>query len=220
MKVLLLLLVLIMTVPGISHTEDWKHYNSSLLIEVTRPKGVFTCTGVAVSKDLIVTAAHCLEGNVVNVRVFLQDHYDAKLPSLPIKGYKLHPQYNPSTSRFKADLAKIDLKNPLPDDIEIHPIYRGTRISGKILRFGFGGRNNQNIRTVTNPNLRNVNLKDEVIELNDEFSKSGDSGGPIFMDNGKNISILAIHSTFSFGPEGNYSLNPILGNYIDWVFEN
>ena len=213
-------MVLFMITTDLVQAVEWEHYNSSLLIEVKRPNGVFTCTGVAVSKEIILTAAHCLDGKVDRVRVFTQDHYDPEQDFFDIKEFKLHPLYNSQSSRYKADLAKISLNKPLPPDIEIHSIYKGRKISGNILRFGFGARDKQNVRTVATPMLRNLNIEEEVIELNDEFSKSGDSGGPIFMQKGDDISLLAIHSTFSFGPEGNYSLNPLLAAYIPWIFGN
>lgn len=209
-----------MTVAGFSKTENWESYNSSLLIEVTRPNGVFTCTGVAVSDQLILTAAHCLDGSVNSVRIFTQESYDPRQSGLAIKDYKIHPNYDPSKSRYQSDLAKITLKDKLPKDIQYHPIYEGNKIFGNLYRFGFGERNKKNLRTVITPTLRRLNIDDEVIELNDQFSRSGDSGGPIFMQKGSDIHLLAIHSTFSYGPEGNYSLNPLLAAYLPWIFSH
>lgn len=200
--------------------EQWEEYNSSLLIEVTRPNGVFTCTGVALTRDLILTAAHCLEGKVTKVRVFTGPEYDPKNPSYEIKSFALHPTYNPSHSRCHSDLAKIVMKDKLPENIQFHQIYAGRKYTGNFYRLGFGGRDNHNIRTLTTPNLRKIDVDDEIIELNDKYSYSGDSGGPIFMQNGKEIYLLAIHSTFSFGPEGNFSLNPLLAAYVPWIFSN
>lgn len=209
-----------MTIPSLAQALDWDKFNSSLLIEVTRPHGVFTCTGVAVSSKVIVTAAHCLEGQVNGVKIFTQDHYDPGQSSLEINNYEIHPNYNPSRSRYKSDVAKIVMKQNLPSFIRICPINKGTKILGNLLRFGFGARNSQNVRTAMTPTLRRVNVDEEVIELNDEFSKSGDSGGPIFLQNGTDIKILAIHSTFSHGPQGNFSLNPLLDAYSSWIFAN
>jgi V8-like Glu-specific endopeptidase len=220
MKPLLTLMVLFMSITAFAQVEDWDSFNSSLLIEVTRPNGVFTCTGVAVSKNTIITAAHCLEGSIKSVRVFTQAVYDPSQTCLRIKDYKLHPNYNSGVSRYRSDLAKIHMKENLPPFIQIHEINKGTKIFGNIYRFGFGQRNNQNVRTVVTPTLRRLNTNEEVLELDDEFSRSGDSGGPIFLQNGKTISLVAIHSTFSHGPEGNFSLNPLLEAYIPWIFEN
>lgn len=209
-----------MTFEVLAKAEDWTLFNSSLLVEVTRPSGVFTCTGVAVSNQIVVTAAHCLEGEIKQVRVFTQKMYDPELPSLEIKNFKVHPDYNSTTSRYKSDLGKIHLKQRLPSYINIHPVYEGVTVTGDILRFGFGGRNDRNIRTVVTPQFRKINLEESVLELDDKYSRSGDSGGPIFMRNGKEITLLAIHSTFSYGPEGEFSLNPRLASYLSWIFEN
>lgn len=217
---LLTLMVLFMTIAGFSKVEDWNRFNSSLLIEVTRPNGVFTCTGVAVSDQVLVTAAHCLEGKVDKVRIFTQAAYNPGQTSLDIKEYKLHPNYNPGKSRYRSDLAKIIMKEKLPPFIKLYPIYQGTKIMGSLYRFGYGERNEKNLRTVITPTLRKLNTEEEILELNDKFSKSGDSGGPIYMENGSDISILAIHSTFSHGPEGNFSLNPLLAAYIPWIFSH
>lgn len=219
MKLIFALWVTLM-IPGFAQVDEWEKFNSSLLIEVTRPNGVFTCTGVAVSDQLIITAAHCLEGDVKQVRIFTGSKYDAKASSLAVKDYKIHPKYNAKESRFKSDLAKISLKDKLPGFVKLHSIYSGKRIDGTLYRFGFGERNKQNIRTVITPKFRNLNFDDAVIELNDQFSRSGDSGGPIYMQNGDEITVLAVHSTFSHGPEGNFSFNPLLGSYTSWIFSN
>lgn len=220
MRLLVTLMVYFMTIPAFAQIDDWDIYNSSLLIEVTRPHGVFTCTGVAVSKTTIVTAAHCLEGSVKSVRVFTQAVYDPNLTSLDVKNFKLHPDYNPKSSRYRSDLAKIIMKEDLPPFINIHPINKGVKLFGNIYRFGFGQRNSQNVRTVVTPTLRRLNVEEEVLELDDEYSRSGDSGGPVFLQKGNQISVVAIHSTFSHGPEGNFSLNPLLDAYVPWIFEN
>lgn len=213
-------MVITMTISGFSKVEDFERFNSSLLIEVTRPNGVFTCTGVAISKEVIVTAAHCLDGIVKGVRIFTQAAYDPKQTSLAIKDFTIHPNYNPKNSRYKSDLAKIVMKEPLPAFIKLYPIYEGKVVSGQLYRFGFGGRDKKNIRTVITPTFRRINFEEEVIELNDQFSKSGDSGGPIFMQNGNDVSILAVHSTYSHGPQGNFSLNPLLAAYLPWIYAN
>ncbi len=217
---LLKLMVLFMTTQLFAQTDQWEKFNSSLLIEVTRPKGVFTCTGVAVSPKLIMTAAHCLDGEVTKVKVFTQEKYDPKLPALETTSFELHPNYKPVQSAFKNDLAKLHLKEALPASINIYPILKTSTVVGQLYRFGFGARDNQNIRTVITPTFRWINFTENYIELDDTFSKSGDSGGPIFVKNLNGIFLAAIHSTFSHGPQGRFSYNPMLSAYLPWIFPN
>ncbi len=201
-------------------TDQWEKFNSSLLIEVTRPNGVFTCTGVAVTPKLILTAAHCLDGEVKKVRVFTQDRYDPKQPALETTGFELHPNYKPMQSQFKNDLAKLNLKENLPSNINIHPILKTSTVVGELFRFGFGARDKKNIRTVITPTFKWINFIDNFLELNDTFSMSGDSGGPIFVKNSDGIFVAAIHSTLSHGPQGRFSYNPLLSAYLNWIFPN
>jgi hypothetical protein len=219
-KTLLLVLGLFMSLEVLSKQTDWDKFNSSLLIEVTRGDKVFTSTAVAVSPQLLVTAAHALEGNVTKVRVFTQEHYDPKNPALAISSFKLHPGYAPAVSNFRNDIAKIVMKEKLPSSIRIYPIYEHANVQGNLYRFGFGARNNNNNRTVITPTFKKINLPDQVVELNDKFSRSGDSGGPIFLETSQGMTILAIHSTLSKGPNGDYSFNPLLSVYLPWIYEN
>ncbi len=214
------LLVLLMTTQLFAKIDQWEKFNSSLLIEVTRPNGVFTCTGVAVAPKILVTAAHCLAGEIKKVRVFTQEKYDPKLPSFETASFELHPEYMPAKSAYINDIAKLTLKEELPSTINIHPIFKEKYLLGTIYRFGFGERGKTNIRTVITPKFRVIKTQEKILELDDTFSRSGDSGGPIFVDDGKSIKLVAIHSTFSHGPEGRYSFNPLLSSYLPWIFPN
>lgn len=212
--------MVIFMLEGFASSQDWEKFNSSLLIEVTRPKGVFTCTGVALSSTVIATAAHCLEGEIKKVRIFTGASYDPSLPSLAVKEFKLHPAYKPKDSAYRNDIARIVLEEKLPESIHIRDIFGPGPVKGKIYRFGFGARNKKNLRTAITPSFRRLNAEEEVLELNDTFSRSGDSGGPIFVENGEDIKVIAIHSTFSHGPEGRYSFNPLLAQYRNFLFPN
>ncbi len=197
---------------------DWTNFNSSLIIEVTRKDGIFTCTGVAINSSTVLTAAHCLEGDIIKIRVSNDSQYDPNGSFYEVEYYELHPDYNYNKSKYRCDLAKIKLKVPLPQETTFFPILKHTNeINGKIIRLGFGGRSNQNIRTLITPSFKDVSSIDNVLELHDNYSFSGDSGGPVFLQKNGQMYLIAIHSTLSFGPDGKYSFNPILSSHRHWI---
>lgn len=197
---------------------DWNNFNSSLLIEVTRPEGVFTCTGVAINPTTILTAAHCLEGNILHVRVTLESSYNPKGNFLDIEAFELHPDYDSKRSNFKADIARIQLSKELPSSINFLPIMKKSGdFQGNIVRLGFGARNTKNIRTLVSPVYRDYRNLEDILELNDMYSYSGDSGGPIFLQQNGQMYLIALHSTLSYGPEGKHSFNPLLPKHKKWI---
>ncbi len=208
-----------MPVTGFSKMENWDKFNSSLLIEVTRGTDVFTCTGVAISDKIIVTAAHCLDGAVTKVKIFTGEVYDPKAAFLEVSNFKVHPDYNPKNSNYRNDIAKITLKEKLPAFIHLTPIHQGPSVIGQLYRFGFGAREKKNVRTVITPTFKEISTEG-ILLLNDTFSRSGDSGGPVYLENYMGITVMAIHSTLSSGPGGKYSYNPLLSHYLSWIYQN
>ena len=207
-----------MMVKLMTNLIDWTNFNSSLLIEVTRPTGVFTCTGVAINKNTVLTAAHCLEGEILKIRVSTDPSYNVKGNFFEVEDFNLHPDYDREQSNYRSDIAKIKLKAELPKETRFFPIIKkDSELNGKILRLGFGARENQNVRTLVTPEVRKLRKLENVLELNDMYSYSGDSGGPVFMQNNGQMYLVAIHSTLSFGPEGKHSFNPLLSSHREWI---
>ncbi len=197
---------------------DWNNFNSSLLIEVTRPTGVFTCTGVAINKNTILTAAHCLEGEILKVRISNDSMYDKNGKFFEVESFELNPDYNSKKSNYRSDIAKIKLKGELPKGTMFYPIIKKDgALNGKILRLGFGARGANNVRTLVQPEFKTIRTQEKTLELNDMFSYSGDSGGPIFLQYQGQMYLIAIHSTLSFGPEGKHSYNPLLSTHREWI---
>ncbi len=85
------------------------------------------------------------------------------------------------------------------------------------MRLGFGARGANNVRTLVQPEFKKIRAQEKTLELNDMYSYSGDSGGPIFLQYQGQMYLIAIHSTLSFGPEGKHSYNPLLSTHREWI---
>jgi V8-like Glu-specific endopeptidase len=213
-----MMVIMMMTGTGFAQAIDWTNFNSSLVIEVTRSSGVFTCSGVAIKDDVVLTAAHCLDGEVTKVRVSHQASYDPQAKFHAVESFELHPEYDVKKSNFHFDLAKIKLKTKLPASTKIMPIAKkDSDIDGNFFRLGFGARADKNIRTLVTPEFKALRPHSKTLELNDMYSYSGDSGGPIFLQRQGQMYLVAIHSTLSYGPEGKYSFNPLLAAHRSWI---
>lgn len=203
----------------ISPDIDWSNFNSTVVIEVTRPEGVFTSSGVAINKDTILTAAHCLEGEILKVRVSPTATYNPKGKFIAGKSFEIHPDYDSAESNYNCDLAKITLATALPEGTNYYSVMKNDRdISGNFVRIGYGARNAINARTMITPVYKNISEPTRTLELHDMFSFSGDSGGPIFLQQKGQLFLVAIHSTLSYGPEGKYSFNPLLAAHRNWIY--
>ena len=214
--------MIFMTTTALAHNNvDWSNFNSSLVIEVTRPEGKFTCSGVAIKEDVVLTAAHCLEGKILKIKVFNQASYNPESKFWSAENFEIHPDYDKSSSNFKADLARIKLSEKLPSSTMIYPILKNeSNFKGKLLRVGYGARSQSNIRTLITPQFKTLHKETKVLELDDMYSYSGDSGGPIFIQRDGQMYLVAIHSTLSYGPEGKFSYNPLVSAQRDWLFAN
>jgi secreted trypsin-like serine protease len=74
------------------------------------------CTGTALARDLVLTAAHCV-APAATYRVLTPD---VAPPGLPVRSIAVHPRYNPKDyagGRVTADVALIKLDAPLPDKV-------------------------------------------------------------------------------------------------------
>jgi secreted trypsin-like serine protease len=204
---------------------DWSQYNDSVMLEIKRPaghaQGNTICTGVIAAPETVLTTAHCVDG-ATEIRIVFDVEKGAsakKTAVIKAGSWKAHPAYHREKSLFDHDLAKIRLLKPAPiDPALIRRIPDSIRIpSGKkLVRIGVGLRNGINSRNFTDPRHLSITGR-TVLETEDSFSASGDSGGPVYT---RSLELIGIHSTRDDRnhkePERGYG--PYLPAYKDWIF--
>ena len=194
---------------------EQSEFSSSLLLEITRKDKVYTCSAVAITKNVLLTAAHCVD-DITSARAMLDTTYCADSKNaIAIKNVQLHPGYNPKLSNFKDDIAIVFLEHNLPAAINTASIEWQLDVSDihAIMRIGFGGRNNLNTRTLQGPTQLTF-YSNKTINLKDEDAVVGDSGGPIYAKTAQGYKLLAVHSTLE-GTNKTYSTYVI--GYKEWI---
>lgn len=205
--------IFILSIFNSSWAVDFRSYNSAYMLQVTKSdRRQYICSSVAVSRNKLLTAAHCLQ-NAVKIRVFREYQLTANNHFYSVQSYARYMKYNKGRSNFLYDIGVIKLKEKLPVSTNIHPIISKHENIVELHRVGFGLRNGLNTRTVISP-ITQFKLETQFIDALDEYSYSGDSGGPIFSVKYGRFSLVAIHST----KDGPYTLNPRITDEIkEWV---
>jgi hypothetical protein len=194
-------------------TIDWSNFSSSVLVEVTLGKKIQVFSGVAINPKTILTTAQGLKGDVTKVRVSWDSNYNQNGNFIDVKNIEKHPDFEEGM-----DLAKISLFEELPKTTIYYPIIKKDHLfQGRIIRVGFGVRNKKYIRTLLNPFLEKILPSKKILILNDLYSFTGDSGGPIFLQDAGQMYLVAIHSKKTSRVEGKYSFNTLLSSQRGWI---
>ncbi|MEJ2764309.1 serine protease [Photobacterium sp. MCCC 1A19761] len=99
----------------------WQIYLNLTFPDSNGGQSTFVCGGVAISQDLVLTAAHCLQHGattvtVNNIRVWggITSLFSANnRNAVAVTELTIHPSYN--SARFANDIALLKLAAPLPD---------------------------------------------------------------------------------------------------------
>jgi hypothetical protein len=195
------------------------------------------CTGTALARDLVLTAAHCV-APAATYRVLLPD---IKPPGLAIRSITVHPRYNPkdyASGRVTADVALLKLEAPLPEDIapaalaEIRPVAPGDRF----VIAGYGGTSSGSeagngkpraaaLVATGRPGTLQIRLFDPATrdQRPGLGACTGDSGGPAFVESDNTYAVIGVVSwttgaANTTGCGGLTGVTP-LALYRGWVVE-
>lgn len=165
------------------------------------------CSGIVLSPDVILTAAHCVPSGA-DLRVHFRDE-NGKPVLLPVIATISHPGYVANAVRGRQrsiDLALVRLASPLPDRFRsaviasaVPPAQEGTefRIAGfGVTREGVGASSGQ-LRVATveaRAPLSRVLLWTRDPRHRGTGACTGDSGGPVFEAASESVAALTLWS--------------------------
>jgi secreted trypsin-like serine protease len=210
---------------------------SLVMVVGSRSNGGSVCTGAALMRDLILTAAHCVApGATYSV-------FPAKnMPALAIKSIQVHPRYDPQSyalNRATADVALIKLAVALPErfvPVAIEPAGAAVVVGDRFTIAGFGvtGTGSDNgiglaraasLVATGQPGALQIRLFDPATKGDRPGlgACTGDSGAPVLREVDGRLVVIGVVS-WSTGPKlgagcgGLTGVTP-LARYRDWILQ-
>jgi secreted trypsin-like serine protease len=192
------------------------------------------CTGTALARDLVLTAAHCVTAPIdYQVKPYQTGQ------SISVRSIARHPRFDfgsYAASRATADLALLKLAAPLPDIVVPATLAEPRRVAaGETLTIaGFGVTLAGTARGLGQPRMATLTVTGKPgslqIRLYDGTARSlrvglggctGDSGAPVFDGDGAQVIGVVSWSTGANDSEGCGGLTGItpLLLYRDWIVD-
>jgi len=192
------------------------------------------CTGTALARDLVLTAAHCVTRSVdYQVKAYQNG------VAIPVRTIVRHPRFDYASyaaSRATADVALIKLAAPLPDIVIPAALAAPRRVAaGETLTIaGYGVTIAGTARGLGQPRMATLTVTGKPgslqIRLYDVATRNqriglggctGDSGAPAYDGEGPMVIGVVSWSTAPGDEEGCGGLTGItpLLNYRDWIVE-
>lgn len=193
--------------PAFSEESAPETFNESLVIRSDLPNGNMSiCSGALIEPDLVVTAAHCISEHSRH-RVNLASRAQGWVFSTAIYH---HPKYDPSSSLSAYDIGFIRLRAPVYGAARPKPVCRRQHAGESVYRVGFGGRDGYNAKMIFEMPQTNYFNSTQTLVLQDPYSASGDSGGPVYAIEDGQYCLLGVHSTVSLDRIPQLSYNPFI----------
>ncbi|MGC1467718.1 MAG: S1 family peptidase [Pseudolabrys sp.] len=190
------------------------------------------CTGTAIARDLVLTAAHCVTRRRDDkIKVFQNGQ------TIGVQRYAIHPQFNAENyarARATADLALLKLAAPLPESVVPAKLAAPRRVSvgEKLVIAGFGVSVEGTSRGLGVPRAATLAVTGQPgslqIRLMDAATRDtspglgacvGDSGAPVFEPGAPNVIGVVSWSTAPNDEEGCGGLTGVtpLLIYRGWI---
>jgi hypothetical protein len=187
---------------------------------------VFTCSGIALNRWLVLTAAHCAD-HATSLRVTFDFLYDrSRKTFIDVEPTpQIYVGYHPQQSLFQHDIAILKLAQPAPARLNYPrflPIDFEIPHGSMLERIGSGGRFRPDGAEENRNTWQDAAVEynaDGVLLLKDALSVEGDSGGPIYYRDPKNnqVYLVGLHSTQIIQNGSTYAAGVKIADYASWL---
>ncbi len=177
-------------------TPRWRSHVVMVLSRSGREAGF--CSGVVLTRTIVLTAAHCVS-NANDTRIYLPGQ-----PLIALRRIARHPDFHADAPRRRSrsiDLALIETADALPADFAAPAFAESARYElGETFEIvGFGVAREGDAKTSGTLRTGSVSLRaplsSVLLWLDDPQHMTGactgDSGGPVFTQNGKLAAVIA-----------------------------
>ena len=210
---------------------------SLVMVVGSRTNGGSVCTGAALARDLILTAAHCVAPGATYSVLPAKN-----APAVAIKSVQVHPRYDPQSyalNRATADVALIKLAVALPEHfvpVALENASTAVVVGDRFTIAGFGvtaagsGNGIGLARTASlvatgQPGTLQIRLFDPATKGDRPGlgACTGDSGAPVLRDVDGSLVVIGVVS-WSTGPKlgagcgGLTGVTPLV-RYRDWIVQ-
>lgn len=153
------------------------------------------CTGTLISKNVVLTAAHCVGQEINKMYIFFGKNLQVDGVYVQVDKAEISPYWNPSTDRDMGDLALLHFQGPLPSSFEPSVLLPTNRAGvlengAEVTVVGYGVTSGDSKEASAALRKTKVSISDtqfaESELLVDQSSGQGvchgDSGGPAFIE--------------------------------------
>lgn len=215
-------------VNGKSVTQKNENSHSIVAIVAERNEGQALCTGTIVSPDVILTAAHCVDGSpqrlhiVFNVTVSKTNAKNIRDADKVMQ----HPNWNHHMPSGEGDLALIHFKGDLPEGykpVKLADENLKLKMGEKVLMIGYGVTNGDSetgsgkLRQTTSEIIERHSPTEIITDGQKSSVCFGDSGGPAFIKSGKEYVQWGVASSVTNKSCDEASIHTEVMKYEQWI---